>query len=108
LWESKENILQTNKLIERLVYLINIEIIICFMNSDNTYDLESWEGDYELYEEEDWVALFNLREKDAKKHPSDLYAQQRYAEALNLNKSCLLYTSPSPRDVEESRMPSSA
>ena len=35
-------------------------------------------------------------------------------EALALNpmidkgKSCLLYTSPSPRDVEESRMPSSA
>ena len=25
-----------------------------------------------------------------------------------LNLSCLLYTSPSPRDVEESRMPSSA
>ena len=24
------------------------------------------------------------------------------------NSSCLLYTSPSPRDVEESRMPSSA
>ena len=24
------------------------------------------------------------------------------------NKVCLLYTSPSPRDVEESRMPSSA
>ena len=27
---------------------------------------------------------------------------------LNLHKTCLLYTSPSPRDVEESRMPSSA
>ena len=26
----------------------------------------------------------------------------------NPNNSCLLYTSPSPRDVEESRMPSSA
>ena len=26
----------------------------------------------------------------------------------NLNDFCLLYTSPSPRDVEESRMPSSA
>ena len=25
-----------------------------------------------------------------------------------VNKICLLYTSPSPRDVEESRMPSSA
>ena len=25
-----------------------------------------------------------------------------------VNRACLLYTSPSPRDVEESRMPSSA
>ena len=30
------------------------------------------------------------------------------AEALEGVKACLLYTSPSPRDVEESRMPSSA
>ena len=28
--------------------------------------------------------------------------------AKELDMSCLLYTSPSPRDVEESRMPSSA
>ena len=27
---------------------------------------------------------------------------------VDLNEHCLLYTSPSPRDVEESRMPSSA
>ena len=27
---------------------------------------------------------------------------------INMVISCLLYTSPSPRDVEESRMPSSA
>ena len=27
---------------------------------------------------------------------------------LNVSTTCLLYTSPSPRDVEESRMPSSA
>ena len=27
---------------------------------------------------------------------------------VNNHKNCLLYTSPSPRDVEESRMPSSA
>ena len=30
------------------------------------------------------------------------------AEILVLYSTCLLYTSPSPRDVEESRMPSSA
>ena len=29
-------------------------------------------------------------------------------EPVSVNKGCLLYTSPSPRDVEESRMPSSA
>ena len=29
------------------------------------------------------------------------------ADELNID-TCLLYTSPSPRDVEESRMPSSA
>ena len=46
------------------------------------------------------------------------YGSQGHAHALNLKDSgvdvvvglydCLLYTSPSPRDVEESRMPSSA
>ena len=30
------------------------------------------------------------------------------AMTLNKHQGCLLYTSPSPRDVEESRMPSSA
>ena len=31
-----------------------------------------------------------------------------YTAATQADKACLLYTSPSPRDVEESRMPSSA
>ena len=33
---------------------------------------------------------------------------ENIAENLPHLNSCLLYTSPSPRDVEESRMPSSA
>ena len=32
----------------------------------------------------------------------------RRGESMELSVTCLLYTSPSPRDVEESRMPSSA
>jgi hypothetical protein len=59
------------------------------MYLDGTYDPESWQGDYELYEKQDWVGLLKLRESEAKRHPSDLYAQQRYAEALNLNKRYL-------------------
>lgn len=48
--------------------------------------LEDWEDDNILFEKEDWVRLLNLRHQRAKKQPSDLYAQQRYAEALILNK----------------------
>ena len=38
--------------------------------------------------------------------PGRLYVYLSYG--IHLNGNCLLYTSPSPRDVEESRMPSSA
>ena len=40
--------------------------------------------------------------------PESLNQYQRYRLTATYNGSCLLYTSPSPRDVEESRMPSSA
>ena len=50
------------------------------------YDFEEWEDDKILFEKEDWVGLLKLRHKRAEKQPSDLYAQQRYAEALILNK----------------------
>ena len=48
----------------------------------------------------------------AQQHGVDAQLQQTIAQALMKGgmheKACLLYTSPSPRDVEESRMPSSA
>ena len=34
--------------------------------------------------------------------------EKKEAKIRQYEKTCLLYTSPSPRDVEESRMPSSA
>ena len=37
-----------------------------------------------------------------------LFARYFYGNSFNSILACLLYTSPSPRDVEESRMPSSA
>ena len=37
-----------------------------------------------------------------------IQALWRVAKRRGLDLDCLLYTSPSPRDVEESRMPSSA
>ncbi|WP_460413961.1 hypothetical protein, partial [Staphylococcus aureus] len=41
---------------------------------------------------------------------SDVYKRQPYSQSCYLPDpmTCLLYTSPSPRDTERSRMPSSA
>ena len=38
----------------------------------------------------------------------DGLVQRRAVAAMSLSRRCLLYTSPSPRDREKSRMPSSA
>ena len=40
--------------------------------------------------------------------PNIVYLTPRSLKEFSLKTVCLLYTSPSPRDVEESRMPSSA
>ena len=55
------------------------------MDYDDPFGVEDWEDDKILYEKEDWPNLLKLREERAKKNPTDLYAQQRFAEALNLN-----------------------
>ena len=41
-------------------------------------------------------------------HQSFFEEEISYEEMISQYRYCLLYTSPSPRDVEESRMPSSA
>ena len=43
-----------------------------------------------------------------RRHLEKMGVETTYVESVPETDSCLLYTSPSPRDVEESRMPSSA
>ena len=56
-----------------------------------------------MLERSEWRALLLLEREDLKViwHPGSL-------EAMVQCSLCLLYTSPSPRDAHESRMPSSA
>ena len=54
---------------------------------------------FAMLKEEDYLADFNV---------NVLGAVKVLKKVINNLKGCLLYTSPSPRDVEESRMPSSA
>ena len=57
---------------------------------------------------EDWVpSEQQIQTITATRELWDLVPEEE-GDDLNLFKICLLYTSPSPRDVEESRMPSSA
>ena len=61
---------------------------------------------------EDVASIPLLRKSELIQKQSDLppFAQLNVSEIKDFAHiySCLLYTSPSPRDVEESRMPSSA
>jgi len=74
------------------------------MDFEDPYGLEDWEDDKILFEKEDWPNLLKLREERAKRNPSDLYGQQRFAEALNLNKrfaDTLEFITPLYRDNYE-------
>ena len=54
-------------------------------NDFDNYDIEEWEGDYQLIQEEDWAGLIKLRKQRAEKHPHDLHYQWSYGEALVFN-----------------------
>ena len=50
----------------------------------------------------------NLSSEERAKREADAAARVAGIEALLRDQACLLYTSPSPRDKRQSRMPSSA
>ena len=56
------------------------------------------------------ISIEELRGLFTKPYGSDAPTKQKWAEFYNENVifTCLLYTSPSPRDLSTSRMPSSA
>ena len=70
-------------------------------------------GDHRYFIETSWfgadVRIININDNAATDHP---YCQSNAADQmvakLSVNGDCLLYTSPSPRDLSTSRMPSSA
>ena len=52
--------------------------------------------------------LIELDRKNNRAKVKDINMVKKHVKTTKEKKGCLLYTSPSPRDVEESRMPSSA
>ena len=67
-----------------------------------TLEEEEKQEEEEEEEEEDIQVLAKAKDKDFEAFQANLQ------QAVLQNTSCLLYTSPSPRDRQKSRMPSSA
>ena len=59
-----------------------------------------------VYFAKTYMKIVSLDEGLVQFKPYDF--QEKLIRNFHENRFCLLYTSPSPRDVEESRMPSSA
>ena len=57
------------------------------------------------------IELDKIPNSDKSMSPMEIWSnesQERYVLAVHPDNNCLLYTSPSPRDISGSRMPSSA
>ena len=63
-------------------------------------------GEFVAKTEKGTLKFYNKRQKVGQGDPNQTELEKNISDP-NFN-DCLLYTSPSPRDVEESRMPSSA
>ena len=50
-------------------------------NSDEVYDYEDWEIEYEIIENEDWNGLILYRQSVLRRHPDDLHAQWGVGDA---------------------------
>ena len=99
---------------------INLEVLLSFADSDLEYGYdEDWSNigicdqtpcDSKVFGFDWWYSSFDnyIRNNENFTFDTRLLSKGNNDWILGLYYSCLLYTSPSPRDVEESRMPSSA
>ena len=70
------------------------------MASPDWHQVEEAKPTMEDFTAEDWTLLSRQKK--------DFYSEHQAEQALGFLRTCLLYTSPSPRDGLLSRMPSSA
>ena len=68
----------------------------------------SYDVDFEFNNSEEWYQSIPKNVRPRKDQPFYHLLAENDEITYEAYVSCLLYTSPSPRDVEESRMPSSA
>ena len=85
------------------IEVLNDALKVSFANNSEDIFPNLWLRDH-AKDESNWDERSNQR----KTFTAGLNPNIKIKKANISNEGCLLYTSPSPRDVEESRMPSSA
>ena len=88
----------------------DLPILGCAMELHNLENLAPWvlEKDRDLEIQDAYHAFVLDKTADKVADRVRELLGDGYTGRLGIHGPCLLYTSPSPRDVEESRMPSSA
>ena len=94
--------------------IINTAIKNIFKRTGEKIDIDNIQlndkNTFELFQRGETNGTFQFESDGMQKHLKSL-KPDRFEDLIAMNalyRPCLLYTSPSPRDVEESRMPSSA
>ena len=94
------------------IYLSSQKIIKEWIDYNNHMNVSYYLLIFDKYGADTLNNIFKMGEHSAKttgKSTMIVESNITYNQELKVNDEvCLLYTSPSPRDVEESRMPSSA
>ena len=86
-----------------------VAVAECSNEHGESASLNLWVGeDEQVVEATKFRKIIEQTRLNQKPRFRALKIDQNVAVELTLPGTCLLYTSPSPRDVEESRMPSSA
>ena len=104
-----------------LISIFSADQVYGFQKEENKFSREKYHALQKLFilekldlsaenEEEFWAIYMNTQkqildsQRKSRRIRKELYAN----DSASISESCLLYTSPSPRDRQKSRMPSSA
>ena len=87
-----------NEIVTKCPAKINLNLRILDKREDGYHNIQT---DYQLIDIYDHLKFKSNKDRNITIESKETYLNDEF-------NTCLLYTSPSPRDVEESRMPSSA
>ena len=99
--------IQTKKKVNKaFLYAVQIFVAVVFVIPLVWMIVSSLKPEVDIFKDMNSLATLMLNNPTLENY-KEMFARSEIVNSM-LNSTCLLYTSPSPRDTERSRMPSSA